>query len=222
MSLEHVLAVWLAASAGAVLGWWPLAAWARGSLVGATATTPVTRRAVRLVAAVTTAVVWGVIVWRIGVAPPLPALLAFAAAATVLAIVDLVEGRLPNRVVGPALVVVAALLAVASAWSGDWRGLLGAAVGGAAMFAAYLIVALASPAAMGMGDVKFAGLIGMLLGWFGVEAWVLGVIAASVLGGLIAIGALALGHVTLRDSLPFGPSMLCGALLAVLLVVEVG
>ena len=71
---------------------------------------------------------------------------------------------------------------------------------------------------MGMGDVKLALLIGLLLGWFGLTAWLIGLLAAFVVGGVVAIVALALRSVTLRGSIPFGPSMLAGALIALLLV----
>lgn len=173
---------------------------------------------VRAGAAVGTGLVWGAAAWRLGFDAALPAVLAFAAAATVLAIVDLVELRLPNRVVGAAFLAVVALLAVASALLGDGSALLGSALGGVAMFGGFLLVALVSPAAMGMGDVKLAGLIGTLLGWFGLDAWLIGLVAGFVIGGLVAVAALALRRVSLRGSIPFGPSMLAGALIAVLLV----
>ncbi|WP_308798643.1 prepilin peptidase [Agromyces silvae] len=178
----------------------------------------VTRPAVRATAGAVTACVWGLAVWRLGLSPVVPAVLVFLAAATVLALVDLRERRLPNRVTGPAFVVVAVLLTAAAMASGAWAALLWAVLGGAAMFVTYLLVALASPAAMGMGDVKLAGLIGLVLGWFGFDAWLIGLLAAFVLGGSVAIIALALRRVTLRTSIPFGPSMLAGALLSVLLV----
>jgi leader peptidase (prepilin peptidase)/N-methyltransferase len=86
------------------------------------------------------------------------------------------------------------------------------------MFAVYLLLAIISPSSMGMGDVKLALIIGLLLGWFGLTAWLVGLLAAFVVGGVIALVALALRRVTLRGSIPFGPSMLMGALLAVLFV----
>jgi leader peptidase (prepilin peptidase)/N-methyltransferase len=60
--------------------------------------------------------------------------------------------------------------------------------------------------------------IGLLLGWFGLNAWLIGLLAAFIVGGLIAIVALVLRRVTLRGSIPFGPSMLVGAFIALLLV----
>ncbi len=142
----------------------------------------------------------------------------FAAAASVLTLVDLAEKRLPNAVIFPTLAAVAVLLVPATWASGEWMALVWAAVGSAAMFAVYFVLALISPSSMGMGDVKLALVIGLLLGWFGLNAWLIGLLAAFVVGGLIALVALALRRVTLRGSIPFGPSMLAGALIAVLVV----
>lgn len=204
----------IAAVVGLVLGWWPLAAWARRSMNG----DRMPQRTVRSAAAVMTAAVFGALAVRFGLSWVLPALLAFAAAATVLAIVDLAEKRLPNAVIFPALGAVALLLVPATWVLGTWWPLLWAIVGSAAMFAVYFLLALISPASMGMGDVKLALIIGLLLGWFGLSAWLVGLLAAFVVGGVIALIALAMRRVTLRGSIPFGPSMLAGALIAVLLV----
>ncbi|HEY9324286.1 MAG TPA: A24 family peptidase [Agromyces sp.] len=206
---------------GFALGWWPLAAWTERSMTGERMSRPAPRT-VRLAAAITAAVVFGVLALRFGLSWTLPALLAFAACATVLSIVDLAEKRLPNAVVFPALGAVAVLLVPATWATGSWMSLVWALVGAAAMFAVYLLLALISPASMGMGDVKLALVIGLLLGWFGLSAWLVGLLAAFVVGGVIAIVALLLKRVTLRGSIPFGPSMLVGALIAVLLGGPVG
>ncbi|WP_022891208.1 prepilin peptidase [Agromyces subbeticus] len=204
----------IAALVGAAFGWWPLAAWAAHAMHDER----MSRRTVRVTAAIVTAAAFGALTWRFGLTWLLPALLAFAACATVLSIVDLAEHRLPNAVVFPALGAVAVLLVPAS-WAGSaWLPMLWALAGAAAMFAVYLLLALISPSSMGMGDVKLALVIGLLVGWFGLSTWLLGLLGAFVVGGVIAIIALALRRVTLRGSIPFGPSMLAGALLALLVV----
>ncbi|SIO09045.1 prepilin peptidase [Agromyces cerinus] len=200
------------------LGWWPLAAWTDRSMKSER----MPRRTLRLAAAITTAVAFGVLALRFGLSWTLPALLAFAACATVLSIVDLAEKRLPNAVVFPALGAVAVLLVPATWATGLWMALVWAVAGSAAMFAVYFVLALISPASMGMGDVKLALVIGLLLGWFGLSAWLVGLLAAFVVGGVIAVVALALKRVTLRGSIPFGPSMLAGALVSVVLTGPVG
>jgi leader peptidase (prepilin peptidase)/N-methyltransferase len=149
--------------------------------------------------------------------PVLPALLYLAAVSVALALIDIDLHLLPNRIVLPAYPVGAALLLLASALTGDWAALLGAAVGAAALFAFYLALALAHPRGMGLGDVKLAGVLGLFLGWFGLPQLVVGAFAAFVLGGAYSVVLLALGRVTRGGGVPFGPWMLAGAWAGILL-----
>jgi leader peptidase (prepilin peptidase)/N-methyltransferase len=214
MPLDSVITAVIAFIVGAALGWWPLAAWTQRSTKGER----MPLRTVRIAGAAITAVTFAALALRFGLTWILPALLAFAAASTVLTLVDLAEKRLPNAVIFPSLAAVAVLLVPATWATGDWMALAWALVGAVAMFAVYFVLALISPSSMGMGDVKLALVIGLLLGWFGLNAWLIGLLAAFIVGGVIALVALALRRVTLRGSIPFGPSMLAGALIALLLV----
>ena len=211
--ITAVVAV-LVALAGGALGWWPLASWTQRSIKGER----MPQRTVRVAASVITSITFGALAVRFGLVWVLPALLVFAAASTVLTLVDIAEKRLPNAVIFPTLGVIAVLLVPATWADGTWVRLLWAVGGAAAMFAVYFLLALISPSSMGMGDVKLALVIGLLLGWFGLNAWLIGLLAAFIVGGLIAIAALILRRVTLRGSIPFGPSMLVGAFIALLLV----
>jgi leader peptidase (prepilin peptidase)/N-methyltransferase len=204
-----------AAIVGGLLGWWPLADWADRN-IHKPADERMPLRRLRAWSAVATAVSFGLLAWRFGLDPVLPALLALAATGVVLSIVDLTEHRLPNAVLLPTLVLLAVLLVLASALSGEWMRLLWALAGGAGMFAVYFALALISPSGMGMGDVKFAAPLGLVLGWFGWTVWIAGLFAGFVLGGLVSLIALAVRRVTLRGSIPFGPSMLAGALMGML------
>lgn len=212
-----ILLIAAASLVGALLGWFVLAGWAdRNIHTPASERMPLPR--LRVWSALATAVPFGLLAWRFGLDPVLPALLALAATGVVLSIVDLTEHRLPNAVLLPTLVVLAVLLVIASALSGEWMRLLWALAGGAGMFALYFTLALISPSAMGMGDVKFAAPLGLVLGWFGWWMWVAGLFGAFLVGGIGALVALALRRVTLRGSIPFGPSMQAGALLALVVV----
>ncbi|WP_195760624.1 prepilin peptidase [Agromyces kandeliae] len=214
MPLAPVALVVGAALIGVVLGWWPLAAWAdRNIRRDAAGRMPL--RALRASSAGTTALLFGALAWRFGLDPVLPALLALAAAGVALSIVDLTEKRLPNAMVFPTLLVVAVLLVVGAVLTGEWVRLAWAAAGSAGMFLFYFVLALVSPKAMGMGDVKFALPLGLALGWFGWLMWVAGLMGAFLVGGVVAIVALAMRRVTLKGSVPFGPSMVAGAMLAV-------
>ena len=204
-----------AAILGGILGWWPLAAWADRN-IHTPSTDRMPLRRLRMWSAIATTVGFAALAWRFGAHPALPALLALVATGVVLSIVDLTEHRLPNAVVLPTVAIVAVLLVLASALTGEWLRLAWALAGGAGMFLLYFTLALISPAGMGMGDVKFAAPLGLALGWFGWNVWVVGLAAGFIIGGVVSLIALLLRRVTLRGSIPFGPSMLAGALVAIL------
>jgi leader peptidase (prepilin peptidase)/N-methyltransferase len=76
-------------------------------------------------------------------------------------------------------------------------------------------MALVYPAGLGLGDVKLAASLGLLLGWLGWTWVVVGLVAAVVLGGVVGLALLATGRAHRRSAVPFGPSMLVGGLVAV-------
>ena len=77
----------------------------------------------------------------------------------------------------------------------------------------FLVVAMIFPAGMGGGDVKFAPVLGLMLGFPGIliALWL-----SAVGGGLIAIGMILLRGKSRKDSIPFGPFMAMGAAAALI------
>jgi leader peptidase (prepilin peptidase)/N-methyltransferase len=69
---------------------------------------------------------------------------------------------------------------------------------------------------MGLGDVKLAPTLGLALGWLSWGAVAFGVFAGFLLGALAGLAAIALLGLTRKSLLPFGPSLVTGALLGVL------
>ncbi|MEG3613962.1 prepilin peptidase [Isoptericola haloaureus] len=136
-----------------------------------------------------------------------------AVAAGLLIPIDLVTYRLPDVVVGSAALGLLAGLVVAAALGDDWSRLLTAVLGGVALFAVYLVLAMISPSSLGFGDVKLAGVLGLLLGWWGWQAVAYGTLAAFVVFAVGALMLLAARRTSLRDDLPFGPAMILGAAL---------
>lgn len=140
--------------------------------------------------------------------------LAFATLAVVAGLLvplDLATYRLPDAIVGPAYPLLLGPLAAAAASGGDWGRLLGALLGGLAVLAGYLVLALIAPVSLGLGDVKLSGLLGSFLGWFGWHAVLLGTLAAFAAFAALALALLASRRVSLRTDLPFGPAMVIGA-----------
>ena len=146
----------------------------------------------------------------------LPALLYLVAASIALTLIDVDVRRLPDAIVLPSYVVVLVLLAGASVAEGDWWPLARAALAGAAAFAAYFALVLVYPAGMGFGDVKLAGVLGLVLGWYGWSELVVGLFLGFLLGGLVGTALLALRLATRKSMIPFGPYMIAGAWVALL------
>lgn len=132
--------------------------------------------------------------------------------------VDLRRHLLPDRFTVPALVAGAVLLAAAAAAGGSpgWTGYARAWACAGGLLLVYLLMALVYPAGLGLGDVKLAGALGLYLGWLGWWGPVAGTFAAFLIGGIVGIVLLVAGRATRRSAVPFGPSMLLGALVAVL------
>lgn len=165
--------------------------------------------------AAATGAVWALLAWSVGPAPELPAYLAVAALGVAAAYVDLREHRLPDRLTYPAFAVGALVLAMAAAVSGSWEA-FGRSVLGAAAFIAFLFVlALIRPADLGLGDVKLAGSLGLVLGWLSWGHVVAGIFLGFLLGGLFSAGLLAARRAARRTAIPLGPFLLAGALVAV-------
>jgi len=194
---------------------WPAGSGLSGVLTSGTGPGDVAVR--RPVVEVGTAVLLVLVVVRFGLDPQLPAFLLLAVVAVLLAVVDLQHQLLPDRVVLPALAAGAALLLGAAAAEGSWGALGRAALGAAAMFLAFLVMALASPSGLGMGDVKLAALLGLHLGWVSWSAVLVGALGAFVVQALVALGLLASRRVRRDSAVPFGPAMLVGAALALAL-----
>ncbi|UXN26342.1 prepilin peptidase [Curtobacterium flaccumfaciens] len=143
------------------------------------------------------------------------ALLYLMAISVALTLIDVATHTLPNAIVYPSGIVLAALLVVSSAADGDWSALGRAAIGALGSGALYLGLALAVPGGMGLGDVKLAVVLGLVLAYLGWGPLAVGAFGAFLVGGTVAIALLLSGRARWRGGLPFGPSMLMGAWLGI-------
>jgi leader peptidase (prepilin peptidase)/N-methyltransferase len=163
---------------------------------------------------------WGWLGWRFGDLAgwaALPAYLLFAWMTVVLVWIDADVHRLPDGIVLPAYPALLVLVALAAGGLGQWSSLWRALACMAALYAAYFVLAFISPSSLGFGDVKLAGLIGLVLGWLGVPHLLLGALAGFLVGGVVGLVLLVGRRVGLRSHIAFGPSMLVGAFLAIAL-----
>jgi leader peptidase (prepilin peptidase)/N-methyltransferase len=156
--------------------------------------------------------------WRVGIRPETPAFLYLAVAGMALAVVDIALKRLPDPLTLPSYGIGAALLGAAAPFTADGTGrFLHALAGMAALWALFAVQWFVVPDAVGLGDVKLAGVLGLYLGWLGLDAWMLGTVGMFVLGGLFSAVLMGLGRLGRRSQIPYGPFMLAGTLAAILI-----
>jgi leader peptidase (prepilin peptidase)/N-methyltransferase len=167
-----------------------------------------------------TVVLFGLAVWRLGFSPELPAVLVFIFGGVLLAVIDWKVRRLPTRLVYLTLAGVAAGLAFAALVEWDWVPLATAVLGGLLLSNAFFLLwfltkQFSGMMLLGFGDVRLAAVLGLLLGWYGLEYVLYGAIAGHVLALLLAVGmSIHQRKLLLRYS--FGPPLIAGTLAVVL------
>lgn len=162
-----------------------------------------------------TAVAFGLMAWQLGLVWVLPAFLYLAAVGIALAAIDIDTQRLPDVIVLPSYPVAAVLLGGAAVIDRDWHALERVALGGAALWAFYVVLWVLYPKGMGRGDVKLAGVLGMYLGWLGWGSLVVGGFLGFLLGGVVGAGLMLAGRAGRKTKIPYGPYMIVGTFLAV-------
>ncbi len=136
---------------------------------------------------------------------------AFLALMPAISWIDIRHRIIPNRITYPAFLSFAAFVVLAWLFDGGTdpvRALIGSLSYAGVLF----LVALISRG-MGMGDVKLALVIGLVLGSLGLRFVGVAAAVAVVFGGLGGIVALAAGR-DRKAMIPFGPYMAVGAVVA--------
>ncbi|MBI3960061.1 MAG: prepilin peptidase [Chloroflexi bacterium] len=123
-------------------------------------------------------------------------------------VVDLEHRRVLNVVVYP-MACVGLILATVRPDLSFASAVIGALVG----FASFFLLFLLRPGGLGAGDVKLAGLIGLLVGFPEVSV---ALIAAIGLGGVSAAFLLLLRRVGRRGTMAYAPYLSLGAMVALL------
>lgn len=145
--------------------------------------------------------------WRGAV---LPVLLAMVAA-TAAALVDAASQRLPDAIVLRAYIPVLIAVSAAAALERKPWVLAAAVAGMSALWLFYLVLTLINPTGMGWGDVKLAGLLGVVLGLMGLRAAFFGAGLAFVLAASYALIVLVVRGRRRTETFPLGPFMVIGA-----------
>ena len=131
----------------------------------------------------------------------LPLTIVYSSILIAIALIDLNHQLILNKIVYPVSIIALIVnLFVPDIFSvhNFLFGLLGAAVGFLILFLPAIIIRKG----MGWGDVKMAGMIGLMVGFPNV---IVAVFGGIILGGLVAIILLASRQKTRKEGIPFGP-----------------
>lgn len=170
------------------------------------------------------------VTWRLWEEPGLlPAYLFLTVIGVLLAAVDLRVHRLPDAIVLPSYLVLAALLPLDSvanrlacgSWDAGWpiaERAMGAATGAVIPLVLFGLLYVLPRSGMGLGDVKLAGLLGAALGWtVDLDRVLLAIVLGILSAGLWATFLLVTRRARRSDAIAYGPHLLLGALLALTL-----
>jgi leader peptidase (prepilin peptidase)/N-methyltransferase len=158
------------------------------------------------------------VAWRVGARPALVPFLFGLLVGLLLGAVDVLSQRLPHVVVYPAIAGAVLLFAAAALLERDGAGLLRAVLAAAALYLVYLVMAMLPGAGIGGGDLGLAAFLGLFLGWAGWPVVILGAALPWVLQAVVALVVLARHRGGARTMVAFGPSMLVGAYLVLVIV----
>lgn len=145
---------------------------------------------------------------------PLLWLVPLTPVAVALSVIDWHTRLLPRVLVVPATLVSISIVTAVGLSTGEREALVRALVGMLAVRSFFWILWFIRSAGMGFGDVRLAAIVGLVLGWEGWGALVIGVWVGFVcfaLPGLV-LAIVRRDRSLMRKPFPYGPFMVVGAL----------
>ena len=149
-------------------------------------------------------------------------LLVFLVLGARLSLIDYRSHRLPNRIVAICTAGILALQIVYCLVVGSVSELSQAGLAAGKIFAAYVALYVLSRGQLGMGGVKFAIPVGLIIGWFQPDAWLLSLLMTFLLAGIFALIGLYSRKLDRKSHIPLGPFMYLGSILTLVFGLVLG
>ncbi len=159
-----------------------------------------------------TAAVFAFLCWNYGLSGELAVIAFYFSLFIVLMVIDLEHRLILNKVVYPAS-IVALVVSVFLSHLEAVPGIASAGVGGATGLGLFSLVAIIARGGMGLGDVKMAALIGIVVGF---PLIFVALFLAVVGGGAVAAALMVVKARSGKQSIPFGPFLALGAMATLL------
>ena len=132
-------------------------------------------------------------------------------------IIDAFTHRVPRYINGLAITLGVPLLALDAVVHWDLGNLLRAGVGAVALFAFFVALKSVAQGSFGKGDVLLAPIVGFSLAHNSWGALLNGVVAIFLIGGVVSAVLLLTGRVSRKTRIAFGPYIVAGTLLALII-----
>lgn len=126
---------------------------------------------------------------------------------TQLSLIDLKSHRLPNQLVGWFTASQLLVLFIANQGSTSPKRLLDALIIGGLNTLVYLILFAMSRGSLGMGDVKFSFPLGLTVGWYAPELWLVAIFGTFMTAGVVALLGIITKRMNRLSKLALGPYM---------------
>ncbi len=146
---------------------------------------------------------WKVLAWVV-----------FSVLGLALAIIDLQTHRLPNALTAWLFVLIAVTVSGDILANHHSDKIKMTVISSFALTVFYFLLNILSRGGMGMGDVKLAASIGLILGYINGSSVIVGTFFGFFFGSTISVLMMATGRATRKTQIPFGPFMLLGAFVA--------
>jgi leader peptidase (prepilin peptidase) / N-methyltransferase len=164
------------------------------------------------------AVIWALLAVVHGPVWELPAMLLLAWGLVVATFIDLEHTIIPNALTFRLPPILLVLLALAGLLDWAWGDFARAAILGVVLPIGMLVVSeifrfIRGLPGMGMGDIKLAASIGLVLGYFGGWYVLLALFLTIMAAAAVAIALMIAGMAILADRIPFGPYLALGTLI---------
>jgi leader peptidase (prepilin peptidase)/N-methyltransferase len=138
-------------------------------------------------------------------------LLVFVGFGTRLSAIDIKVHRLPNQLVAWFTAIqIATLIALSLDDINDLKLPVLVAVGTSAV---YSILFILSRGSLGMGDVKFAFPLGLTVGWYAPELWLMAIFGTFLSAGVVALVGIITKRMNRQSKLALGPYMFLSTLI---------
>ena len=132
------------------------------------------------------------------------------------AFIDAQTRRLPNRAIVSILAIEIVGFVSSAAMDGQWSSLRRSFIVAALSFVVALLIYVVTRGGLGEGDVKFAPIVWMPLGWLGWGSAFGGYLVAAVVAACWAVVVGISQRKFRKVSIPLGPALALGAIVAIL------